>query len=197
MSVALKGRNGNEFELAFVRDSLPEVQDGQGDSAWFTVIVRGATAEEEWEETSPCLSSFEFRSLADWLESVGKGPMSDGDISEIDLLEPDLNFSVTGRDAEGVGIRIRFHLPDRPEEFGVDSPTDMPYIDVFVEREAALGAAVALRLALDELDQAGDDMFGDGDLGIGSAPSLDLNLIDAIEPEPPFAGGAEDNAGSR
>jgi hypothetical protein len=196
MSVVLKGRNGNEFELAFVRDSLPEVQDGQGDSSWFTVVVRGAAGDDSWEETSPCLSSFEFRSLVDWLEAIGRG--AEGEMSEIDLLEPELNFSITGQEEDAIGIRIGFHLPDRPEEFGVDGSTDRPYIDLFVERDAALSAAASLREALNELDQSPrDDILAEGDLGIGGVPSIDLNLIDSIETEPPFAGDGEDNAGNR
>src|SRR6185295_7454148 len=106
--VMLKGRNGNEVEIAFSRDSLPDPQDGFGDSECFTAVVRGATADDSWEESSPCLGSTEFRNLADWLEAVGSG--SEGESSEVELLEPELKFSVMQENPSGVGIRVNFHL---------------------------------------------------------------------------------------
>jgi hypothetical protein len=198
MSVLLKGRDGSELELAFVREALPDVQDGQGDSAWFTVVVRAETAEDSWEDTSPCLSSYEFHNLADWLEVAARG--REGEVGEVDMLEPGLNFAITRQDQAGVGIRVTFELTQRPEELGVgggDAP-DHTRLDLYLERDVLLSAAAALNLALDEMDQEPrDDILGEGDLGVGGAPSLDLNLLDSIEPEPPGAGDGEDSAGNR
>jgi hypothetical protein len=196
MSVLLKGRDGNELELAFVREALPDVQDGQGDSAWFTVVVRAESPEDSWEASSPCLSSFEFRNLADWLEVAARG--REGEVGEVDLLEPGLNFSMTRQDEAEVGIRVTFDLPARPEEIEVGDSPDRTTLDLYLERDALLGAAAGLNLALDELDQdPRDDIFGEGDLGVGGAASLDLNLLDSVEPEPPGAGEGEDSAGNR
>lgn len=198
MSVLLKGRNGNEFEIAFVREALPEMQDGHGDSSWFTVVVRAATADETWEESSPCLGSYEFRNLADWLESVGRGGGGENTTGEIELLEPELKFSLASEDEKGVDIRIGFHLLERPEEYAVDDATTAQWIDVYVERENVCGAAEALRAELDEFDAAKqDDVRGESDPGVLGAPDPDLNMVDRIEKEPPGAGTGEDNAGNR
>jgi hypothetical protein len=202
MSVLLKGRNGNEVEIAFVREALPEMQDGHGDSAWFTVVIRAATADESWEESSPCLGSMEFRNLADWLESVGRsdeaGGEAEGSASEIELLEPELKFSLARQDDKGVDIRIGFHLPDRPERFSVDDATEAESIDVYMERESVRGAAEALRAALDEFDEwPRDDVRGETDPGVSGAPDPDLNMVDRVEKDPPGAGFGEDNAGKR
>ena len=197
MSVLLKGRNGNELEIAFVREALPEMQDGAGDSAWFTVVVRAATKDEAWEESSPCLGSVEFRNLADWLESVGSR-QSEGAQSEIELLGPELKFSVAHQDERGVDIRIDFHLPDRPERYAIDDQTEVPAIDVYMEHERVRSAAEALRAELDEFDLTGrDDILGESDPGVSGAPDPDLNIVDRVDDEPPGAGMGEDNAGER
>src|SRR5258708_1561134 len=122
----LKGKNGNELELAFLKESYADVQDGSGDSGWLTVIFRAATADETWEESSPCLNIFEFQTLAEWLEAVGQGAEREGEpeTGEVELLEPELKFSVTNQDKDNVTIRVGFHLTDRPEVFNVDAPTD-------------------------------------------------------------------------
>src|SRR5262245_56490721 len=113
MSVVLKGQNGDELELAFVREALPDTQAGFGDTVWFTSVVRAAKGDETWEETSPCMNVYEFRTLAEWLEAAARE--GDGEIAEIELLEPELKFSVVQRTPRGVGVRVGFHLADRPE----------------------------------------------------------------------------------
>lgn len=192
-----------EFELAFSRESLPQVQDGLGDSRWATARVRVATLDEEWEEEAPCLNMFEFVNLAEWLESVGG---LGGDVPEIELLQPDLRFSVvrTGKkkgDGEGkVTVRIKFHLSDRPEEFNVDAPTDeADHLDLDITRESARVAAASLRAAIEAVSTGGmkDDLDGDDDVGQLGQPDEDLNLVDGVAAEPPFAGDGEDNAGQR
>jgi hypothetical protein len=198
----LKGDNGNEFELAFSRDSLPEVQDGTGDGGFATVNFRVATEEEEWEENAPCLNMFEFTNLAEWLESVGGAR---GDEAELELLQPELKFAVVkemkGLGGEGrVTVRVGFRLSDRPEEFNVDAATDeASHIDLTMPRGEALVAAAALRSNLEALKLINlkDDILGDEDAGVLGAPDDDLNLVDRITPDPPGAGDGEDNAGER
>jgi hypothetical protein len=198
----LKGDNGNEFELAFSRDSLPDVQDGTGDAGFATVNFRVATEEEEWEENAPCLNMFEFTNLAEWLESVGGAR---GDEAEMELLQPELRFAVVkelkGLAGEGrVTIRIGFHLPDRPDEFGVDAETDeASHVDITMPRGEVLVAAAALRSNLNALKLVNlkDDIMGDEDAGLLGGPDDDLNLVDGVSSEPPGAGDGEDNAGER
>ncbi|HVZ94565.1 MAG TPA: hypothetical protein VG797_08645 [Phycisphaerales bacterium] len=242
MSVLLKGRNGNELELGFVRDSYAEVQDGTGDSAWTTVTVRAATNDDSWEESSPCMNIYEFNNLAEWLEAVGSGGVAgesggagggtkhaherssagagssragEGDVPEIELLEPDLKFSVSGQDKATVTIRVGFHLADRPEEFNVDSgpissdpdtdDTDLrgddtpPFIDIRIPRPSLLAAAEELRATLAELNVTTlkDDLDADNDAGIMGEPDSSMNMVDRITKRPPGAGTGEDNAGNR
>lgn len=199
MSMLLKGRNGNEIELAFIKDSLPDVQDGFGDSGWATVSVRAASADETWEETAPCLSVFEFSNLAGWLEAVGSGSEPAApEFGEIELLEPELKFSLSQQGRDDVTIRVAFHLEDRPEEFNVDSPTDeAEYLDIHLSRGNVRIAAAALRADLErlQLGELKDDLDGTGRAGMLGGADDDLNIIDSIEPEPPGAGYGEDNAG--
>ena len=72
MSMILKGRNGNEFELCFVRDSLPEVQDGLGDDQWARGNCRAASQADSWEESAPCIILFAFETLGRWMDAVGR-----------------------------------------------------------------------------------------------------------------------------
>lgn len=194
--MTLKGNNGNEFELGFVRDSLPDTQDGFGDTAWATVSFRAATNDDTWEDTAPCMNLFEFANLADWLQAVGEGDAPE--ISEVELLEPELKFSLSQETQKAVTIRIGFHLAGRPEEFGVDSLTDeADYIDIHLARATVASAANALRAELaDFAREMKDDTRGESDTGVLGAPDDGLNIEDDVKPYPPGAGTGEDNAGN-
>jgi hypothetical protein len=196
MSVLLKGQNGNEVELGFIRDSYAEVQDGTGDSGWTTLSLRAATQDEAWEETSPCLNMFEFSTLAEWLEAVATG---EPEFSEVELLGPELKFSLSQQGNEDVTIRVGFHLDDRPEEMNVDADTDeAEYVDLHMSRESVKGAAASLRATLEKLGLGSlkDDLTGTQDAGLMGEADDDLNIVDNIVDEPPGAGYGEDNAGN-
>ncbi|MGH7244249.1 MAG: WapI family immunity protein [Phycisphaerales bacterium] len=199
MSMLLKGQNGNEFELSFVRDSLVEPQDGFGDSRWATVLVRGANQDDTWEESSPCMNFYEFQNLADWLAAVGAGEDGPGETDSVELLEPDLKFSLSNQSRDAATIRIGFHLPDRPDEFNVDAQMDdSAVLDVFMPRENIRTAARTLRSELARLNLTPkDDLEGGVDAGVLGEPDPGLNIVDEIKPNPPGAGRGEDNAGNR
>ena len=196
MAVLLKGKNGNEFEMGFVRDSYAEVQDGTGDSGWMTVNFRAATQDDSWEESAPCLSVFEFATLAEWLEAVAR---REPEVSEVELLEPELKFSVSQETDDEVTLRVGFHIEGRPAELNVDADTDAEYVDLCVTRENVLAAAAALRMTLEKLglNSLKDDLRGVEDTGAMGSEDQDLNLVDDIVDEPPGAGDGEDNAGER
>src|ERR1043165_6046093 len=164
MAVLLKGKNGNEFEMGFVRDSYAEVQDGTGDSGWMTVNFRAATQDDSWEESAPCLSVFEFATLAEWLEAVAR---REPEVSEVELLEPELKFSVSQETDDEVTLRVGFHIEGRPAELNVDADTDAEYVDLCVTRENVLAAAAALRMTLEKLglNSLKDDLRGVEDTG--------------------------------
>jgi hypothetical protein len=202
MSVLLQGRNGNEFEIGFIVDSYPEVQDGTGDSSWITVSFRVATPEQSWEESSPCLNLFEFSTLADWLDAVAAAPAEQTatEPDAVELLEPELRFSVAGQTKDAVTLHIGFHLDNRPEEFQVDAATDeMEAIDIHVTRPQVKAAAAILRETLRELESSNekDDIIAEASSGLMGAPDDDLNIVDDLKDEPPGAGFGEDNAGER
>lgn len=184
----LKGQNGNEFELGFTRESLPDAQDGAGDANWATANFRAATAGREWEENAPCLNLFEFRTLADWLEAVGNLPGQSAEPSEIELLQPELRFSVANQDAQQVNMRIYFHLANRPEEFEVDTPTDeADYIDINTDRVRLRLAGAELREALREFENGNlkDDLTGDAEYGQLGQPDPNANALNTVTPDPP------------
>jgi len=198
MTTILKGDNAAEFELSFTRENLPDVQDGFGDSAWATATFRVATDDDSWEESVPCMNLFEFTNLADWLEAVGASADGAPEISECELLEPELRFTLVQQEAETVTIRIHFHIENRPEEFQVDAPTDAPFVDVKLPRIVLIAAGGTLRDDLQRMSSTGkDDLVGDVADGILGEPDEDLNLVDSIQPDPPGAGEGEDNAGDR
>ncbi|CAG0977751.1 hypothetical protein PHYC_01596 [Phycisphaerales bacterium] len=201
MSMVLKGANGNEFELGFTRDSLPDIQDGFGDSAWATVNFRAASGDESWEEASPCMNLFQFISLAEWLEAIADGERAQPEIGELELLEPELKFSLADQSADEVTIRVGFHLESRPEELNVDGPTDeADYLDIHLPRDSIHAAAGVLRADIEKLgaNTLKDDIFASQDEGVLGEPDADLNILDRLEEPPPLGSGeGEDNAGER
>jgi hypothetical protein len=196
MPMLLKGDDEKEFELALIPERLTDTQDGFGDAAALTASFRVATADDSWEETSPCLNTFEFRNLAEWLTAVADGT---GDEAEMELLEPELRFAVVKDHGDRLTLRIGFQLEGRPEEFEVDSPTDVRRVDLRLTRERIRTAAEQLRADLAAIGEGGkDDIDGAEDLGQVRPADDDLNMIDRIEPDPPMgAGDGVDNAGER
>jgi hypothetical protein len=196
MSMLLAGENGTEFELGLIEETLDEdLQDGDGDDKTVTLSFRVATREEEWEETAPCLNTFEVNNLVEWLEGVAtRRP----DPAELELLEPELRFSVVGDRGEQVTLRIDFHIKDRPENLDVDAPTDADHIDIKLDRKQVRAATGELKRDLEELHLAKREMSSTQEqMEELAAPEEDLNLLDQIESEPPGAGEGEDNAGER
>lgn len=171
MPMLLRDQNGDEFELAIIGDRLPEAQDGFGDDETATVSWRVIKGDQEWEETSPNLGLVELHMLADWLTALGQ---ADPGAAELDLLAEELNFSVVAEQGEWLALRIAFTLPDRPERFTVDAPTDeASHVDLKVSRFAVRAAAAQLREDLAAPRGAGkDDITGEEDLG-GISPGVD------------------------
>jgi hypothetical protein len=194
MAMLLRGENDHEFELALVQDQYPEMQDGFRDSGFVTVSFRVATPEESWEETAPVMNLYELKNLIEWLRAVSQGTP---EVSEVELLEPGLSFSVSRDEGEAVTIRIGFHLEDRPEEFRMDAPTDeAEYVDIRVPREHVGLAAAELERDLASATTAGRGADGAGAMGVMGAPDLDLNMLpeDAEGEFPQLLDGRDDIA---
>lgn len=196
MPMLLKSEDGPEFELAIIEDRFDDPQDGFGDAGWLTLAFRVATEDETWEETAPCMNTFEIKHLAEWMEGVlGRQP----DLGSIELLEPELSFEVVEEKPEEVTLRVGFHLADRPREFEVDAPTDeADHVDLRVQREVLRAAVNELESDIELLELSGkDDLTGAEEPGMVRPPDDDLDMIDQIEDTPPGAGAGEDNAGNR
>ncbi|MEX2219803.1 MAG: hypothetical protein WD749_13715 [Phycisphaerales bacterium] len=174
MAMLLQGVNEAEFELGLIEDRFPEVQDGTGDSAWCTLLIRVGTPEDTWEETAPCLNFFEVQNLVEWLEALSRARP---DAGEIELLGPELRFSVAAESQGEVTIRIGFHLEGRPRDLALDAPTDRHYVDIRIGRDQLRAAAAALRRDIESLTaRAGRPADHDGDSGLLGEPEEDLGL---------------------
>jgi hypothetical protein len=175
MPMLLRGANEAEFELALIEDRFPEIQDGVDDSSYVTISIRVGAPEETWEETAPCLNIFELQTLAEWLEAVAAHRP---EIGEVDLLEPELNFSIAREGGGEVTLRVRFHLEGRPEEMAVDAPTDRDYIDIRIDREQLRSAAAELRRDLETVAARAhrSQTEPDDDSGILGEPDEDLGI---------------------
>src|SRR5215468_6524931 len=145
--------NGTEFELSLAEERMPQPQDGDHDGAPLTIGIRVATARADWLETAPCLSAFELHHLADWLEAVALGSPGGPEGAELELLEPELAFSVLRDDGDrGVTIRIALRLDDRPDSLALNTPSDdAARVDVTLLRSRLRAAAAALRQELEDL----------------------------------------------
>jgi hypothetical protein len=178
MVMLLNGENGSEFELALIQDRFPELQDGAADSGYLTLSFRVGTQEESWEETAPCMNLYELQTLQEWLDAVGEGH---GDIPEVELLEPELRFSVVRNGGDTVTIRIDFHLEDRPDQLVLDAPTDeVDHIVVKLTREQIRAAAAELRRDLEAVTSERRSAELDGEtLGVIGVPDEDLGLRNA------------------
>ena len=176
MSMLLRGENDHEFELGLVHDQFPEQQDGFSDSGFVTVGFRVATPEQSWEETAPMMNLFELKNLLEWLQAIARG--ESGEMSEVELLEPNLRFAIVKDNGGKVTIRISFHLDDRPEEYVIDTPTDeASHVDIRLARDQVSIAAAELERDLHAatLPPRGDDNADA--LGIYGQPDADLNLL--------------------
>src|SRR6185369_7556236 len=150
MAMLLTGDNGTEFELGLIEETLEEdLQDGADDDKTLTLSFRVVTREEEWEETAPVLNTYEISNLAEWLEGVATRKP---DIAEVELLEPELRFSVVGDRGDSVTLRIDFHINNRPESLDVNPPTDADHIDLKLDRQQVRAALDELKRDIEELN---------------------------------------------
>jgi hypothetical protein len=198
MSMLLKSDDGNEFELALVEDRFPEVQDGGDDSAYTTITFRINTPDESWEETAPCIDLFELTNLREWLDAVAR---RGADVAEIEMVEPELRFSVSADSGDEVTVRIGFSAEeDRGSELAppvgetgtgrAATPSsgraepDGPCVDIRLPREKLAAAAAELERDIQHATAAGPKAQRDAedDSGIIGVPDEALNLIDEDRP---------------
>jgi hypothetical protein len=143
MPMYLTGSDGTEFELALIEETFEDMQDSERDDRWTTLSFRVAAEQGEWEETAPSVNLYELENLAQWLEAVAEGASGD---QTVELLEPNLSFSLDAGGENWALIRVGFHLKDRPEWAIIDAPTDEAgFISLRIDRSQAGEAARELR----------------------------------------------------
>lgn len=119
-----------------------------------------------WSFSDPSLTTWEARELASWLQGVLAGDVepaaSEAKTTSALLVftEPNLAFSLAGREAEGVTLRCHLSLESRPPWLLADTDSDL--FDYFIEVTTPHSALAA---AADEL--------GPRDLGLSGAVSHD------------------------
>jgi hypothetical protein len=117
-----------------------------------------------------------LQTLAEWLEAVAS---QRPEVGEVDLLEPDLNFSLSRENGGEVTVRVRFHLDGRPDELALDAPTDRDYIDIRIDRAQLRSAAAELRRDLETVvaHTQGDPALADEESGMLGEPDEALGLV--------------------
>lgn len=130
-------------------------QAGSGDQDWDAnwLIVAGSVIAEDgrrWSFRAPCLTTWEARSLTDWLRAAAAGevaPVNSKDgVEEDDLLtftEPTLALSLLTFTEDEAVVRVHLSLEAAPPH--VSDPTDL------------YAFSVRLRLSLTALTAAADD----------------------------------------
>lgn len=102
----LEGPEGR-LELTVVRYQFPEQTEDWWDANWLIAQGRVRLKGRGWVFQDPCITTFEARSLADWLEAVSRG---DAAKPYLALVEPNLQFDRKAEDR----LRVSFALESAP-----------------------------------------------------------------------------------
>jgi hypothetical protein len=209
MSMLLKSEDGNEFELALIEDRFPEQQDDFDDSTYTTISYRVSTPDEAWEETAPCMNLFELKNLEEWLDALARGTP---EVAEVQILEPELTFSVVGDAGNEVTVRVAFRMedegpaedrslsydpnasgvgkpaarrvgPDELTSLGADTP-EAPWVDIRTSRDKIAAAVAELHedLAHATTGHPRTERAAERDSGIAGLPDEGLNILDEDSP---------------
>ena len=127
---------------------VPQGRD-DWDANWLLIAGQVRTSDgQSWKFSDPCLTTWEARSLGNWLDGVVSGDIEPAPFSgtgdEVLFLftEPNLAFSLPTRTSTHAAIRVHFSLESSPPWV----PDDGDMFDVFVCVElplADVAAAVA------------------------------------------------------
>jgi hypothetical protein len=151
--VRLVSGTGVVVELTPVRYEFGSSPAGW-DANWLVMAGRvQLPGGRSWSFTDPCLTTWEARGFRSWLEGVLAGDVQPAEFGGEDderllaFTEPNVGFSLAGRDAEGVTIRVHFSLNSGPPWLqGDDDHQGAESFEYFVEvpmAPEALADAVA------------------------------------------------------
>ena len=103
----LKSDSGNAFELVVLGYEHPDITEDRWDSNWLVVSGKVTAGDQTWRFVEPCVTTFELRGLAEWLERLGWH-----DAPDCTFTEPNLAFSYSPR--PDPLIRVRFAHESAP-----------------------------------------------------------------------------------
>jgi hypothetical protein len=108
------------------------------DANWLVIAANVSLPDgRSWSFNDPCLTTWEARELGSWLRDILSGNVqpsalaSDGDERLLAFTEPNLAFSLVGRNDETVTVRVYFSLESSPP--WVQGSDDADLFDFFVE----------------------------------------------------------------
>ncbi len=152
----LRGREGNELELAIVGYQFPDEERDPWDSNWLLVAVRVLAPEGSWEVVDPCLTTSEAKRLVSWLiHAAAHDPAA----MPMTFTEPNLTVIARGRTSAPLRVHVRacLALELRPPWARTAAASNDLCVDLDVERGELARAAASLLGDVVKFPQRGDD----------------------------------------
>jgi hypothetical protein len=152
----LRGREGNELELAIVGYQFPDEARDPWDSNWLLVNVRVLAPEGSWEVVDPCLTTWEAKGLVAWLvHAAARDPSS----VPMTFAEPNLTIVARSRTSAPLRVHVRacLALELRPPWVHSAAGSDNLCVDLDVDRGELARAAASLLADLVRFPQRGAD----------------------------------------
>jgi hypothetical protein len=152
----LRGREGNELELAVVGYQFPDEERDPWDSNWLLVSVRVLAPEGSWDVVDPCLTTWEAKHLVSWLiHAAARDPLA----APMTFTEPNLTVTARSRTSAPLRVHVRacFALELRPPWARTASGAGDRCVDLDVERDDLARAAASLLGDVMKFPQRGDD----------------------------------------
>lgn len=116
--------------LRYQFSSSPE--SGDWDANWLVVAGHVELPDgRSWSFTNPCLTTWEARELGSWLRGVREGDVAPtaffGEEDDVSLVftEPDVAFSLAGRNVGMAAVRVHFSLGSLPPWLGEAGGPDL------------------------------------------------------------------------
>ena len=102
------------------------------DENWLLIAGEVSSEGRHWSFRDPALTASEAMALVPWLHHVAEGtvpvsePDTDGWVSpDLVFVEPNIAFSVAGRNGNFVLLRVHFSLESAPPEFDPDERAEI------------------------------------------------------------------------
>jgi hypothetical protein len=139
----LHGLNGQALELSIMGYQFPSGPTDWHDRNWLQVRIHVVHPRGSWRSTDPMLLTSEVLKLADWMDAVAKGEVTQ---DERPFTEPALRFEVGSH-----ALRIYFELESRPSWAKSDvTPSNDLWVEFPLAEVDLSGAAADLRRQLEQ-----------------------------------------------